>query len=195
MRNPVEAGAYIPLQDPLGAVVFAKRDKAGFNRVCGRAGRPEPVGVRVSSRLGNRVQGQQVQSLHRSVSHGRDGEGPLSAIALWNVDTSQRLRTVSSLPERVHRRYLLFWRGPGFPIDARSSFASVFCHSPHRKSLAAERVGEQVLQRFHFAPLARLSCLRDTGLEPTNVALGLTPVDLMPCQRLVGGCTNRGIWG
>jgi hypothetical protein len=87
----------------------------------------------------------------------------------------------------------LFRRFPGLPIDAGSSFASVFRHSSDSKSLAAQRVGEQALQSFDLAPLASLSCLRDTGLEPTNVPLSLSPVDLVPSEGYVGGRTNRGV--
>src|SRR5947209_10133563 len=38
-----------------------------------------------------------------------------------------------------------------------------------------------------------LSCLRDTGLEATNIALSLPPVDLVPREGYVGGRTNRGV--
>src|SRR5262245_23585702 len=100
---------------------------------------------------------------------------------------------ISPLLKHVQSRCLLFWCFPGLPIDARSSFASVFCHSSDSKGFAAQRVGEQALQRFHFAPLACLSCLRDTGLESTNVTLGPSPVNLVPCRRSVGGRTNRGV--
>src|SRR4051812_32969408 len=100
---------------------------------------------------------------------------------------------VSSLLQQLDGLRFLFRRFPGFPINAWSSFASVLRHSPHSKGFAAERMGEQALQSLHLAPLACLSCLRDTGLEPMNVPFSLTPIDLMPCERLVGGCTNRGI--
>src|SRR5438067_9573549 len=100
---------------------------------------------------------------------------------------------VSSLLQRANGSCLLFRRFPGLPIDAGSSFASVFRHSSDGKGFAAVRVGQQALQCFHFAPLAGLSCLRDTGLEPTNIALSTTPVDLVPGQGRVGGRTNRGV--
>jgi len=52
-----------------------------------------------------------------------------------------------------------------------------------------------MLQGFDLAPFSDLSCLRDTGLEPTNVSFSLTPVDLVPDEWNVGGCTNRGVRG
>jgi hypothetical protein len=100
---------------------------------------------------------------------------------------------ISSLMEMVNGCRLLFRRFPDFSVNAGCSFASVFCHSSDGKGFAAERVGEQALQGFHLSPLARLSCLRDTNLEPTNIPFGPTPVNLVPVQRPVGGCTNRGI--
>src|SRR5436305_10464446 len=99
---------------------------------------------------------------------------------------------ISSLVERANGCRLLFRRLPDFSIHARSSFASVFRHSSDSKGFATQRMGQQALQRFHSAPLACLSCLRDTGLEPTNIAFRLTPVDLVPWERHVGGRTNRG---
>src|SRR5437879_4003732 len=99
---------------------------------------------------------------------------------------------ISSLAQRLNGCCFLFRRLPDLPVNAGSSFASVFRHSSDGKGFAAVRVGQQVLQRFHFAPLASLSCLRDTGLEPTNIPFRLTPVDLVPWEQHVGGRTNRG---
>jgi hypothetical protein len=100
---------------------------------------------------------------------------------------------ISALVEPVNGCHLLLRRLPGFPINAGCSFARVFCHSPDGKGFAAKRAGEQALQGFHLAPFARLSCLRDTDLEPTNSPFSPTPVDLVPVQWPVGGRTNRGV--
>src|SRR2546422_7404544 len=100
---------------------------------------------------------------------------------------------ISSLVEPIDGCHLLLWRFPGFSINAGRSFAGVFCHSPDGKGFAAQRAGEQALQGFHPPPLACLSCLRDTDLEPTNRPFGPTPVDLVPVQWPVGGRTNRGV--
>src|SRR6266496_5187258 len=94
---------------------------------------------------------------------------------------------ISSLLQRANGCYLLFRRLPELSVNAGSSFSSVFCHSSDRKGFAAQRVGKQALQRFDSAPLACLSCLRDTGLEPMNISLRMTPVHLVPCERGVGG--------
>jgi hypothetical protein len=75
--------------------------------------------------------------------------------------------------------------------------ASAFCCGVFQVSPSTPgvrlRVGEQALQGFRFAPFARLSCLRDMSLEPMNVPFSMTPVDLMPCKRWVGGRTNRDL--
>src|SRR5712692_1116240 len=88
MRDSVKAGAYISFEDPFRTVVFTECNEAGFDRVCCRAGCPKPVRVRVSQCFGDRIEGQQVQGLHGSVPHGGNRKGPLSTIALRNVDTS-----------------------------------------------------------------------------------------------------------
>jgi len=50
-----------------------------------------------------------------------------------------------------------------------------------------------MLQGFDLAPFSDLSCLRDTGLEPTDIPFSLTPVDLVPSYGPVGGRTNRRV--
>jgi len=102
---------------------------------------------------------------------------------------------LSSLGERLDRFRFQFWRVPDGSINARSSFASVFRHSPHGKRLAVRRVGQSTGPRFDLAPFSGLSCLRDTGLEPTNRALSCAPVDLVPSYGPSGGRTNRGVRG
>ena len=82
---------------------------------------------------------------------------------------------------------------PGFPedfIDARGVLPLVFCHSSYGKSLAAERVGQQVLQGLHLVPLTFLRCLNDTRLQPTHVLVGGRPGDGVPAFLVVGGCTS-----
>jgi hypothetical protein len=78
---------------------------------------------------------------------------------------------ISSLLERLYSVCLLFWRIPDLSVDSRRIFALVFRHSSYGKNFPAERVGEQMLQGFHFAPSAFLCCLDDTRLEPTHIAV------------------------
>ena len=52
-------------------------------------------------------------------------------------------------------------------------------------------MGEQVLQCLDLAPLAFLSRLHDTGLEPTHVLVDLLPVDGVPVDLRMGGRTSR----
>ena len=70
------------------------------------------------------------------------------------------------------------------------SLALILRHSLDGNGLAAERVGQQVLQGFDLAPSAFLRCLHDTGLEPTHVAVGGRPVDGVPAFLGVGGRTS-----
>jgi hypothetical protein len=100
---------------------------------------------------------------------------------------------VSSLVEMVNGCHLVFRRRPGFPIHAGCSFARVFCHSPDGKGFATKRAGEQAGPRLHLVPFARLSCLRETDLQPTNSPFSPTPVNLVPVEWPAGGRTNRGV--
>ena len=76
-------------------------------------------------------------------------------------------------------------------------------HSFNGKSLAAERVGKQVLQGFHLVPSAFLRCLDDTRLlhspktatvvKPTHVLVSGTPINVVPFFGDVGSRTSRRI--
>ena len=66
-------------------------DVALHHRIGGGSFLPEPVGVRVGGRLGDGVQGEQVEGLHGPVPHRRDAEGAHLAVALRDVHPTQRL--------------------------------------------------------------------------------------------------------
>jgi hypothetical protein len=125
--------------------------------------------------------------------HRQNTERALFAIAFGDVDTARGLWVIASLSQHVNGSGFLFRGFPGFPIHPWYSFASVFRHSSDGKGFAAQRVGQQMLQGFDLAPPTGLCRLRNTGLEPTNIPLSLTPVNLVPSERRVGGRTNRGI--
>src|SRR5258708_13132668 len=71
---------------------------------------------------------------------------------------------------------------PGNSVHPRSATSSIFRHSPDGKKLAAERVGEQMLQGSHLVPSALLRCLYDTRLEPTHIRFYGPPVDILPLE-------------
>src|SRR5437660_761531 len=93
--------------------------------------------------------------------------------------------------QRLHRLRLLLRAVPQVAIDAGGARARSRSHSQDGRGAAAERVGEQVLQGFHLAPLALLDRLHDTRLEPTDVAPDLPPGDGVPAWRSVGGRTSN----
>ncbi len=193
MRASVEARTDIAFEHPLRPVFLTESNEAGFHCIRRTATSPNSVGVRISRRFGDRVKGQQVEGLHRPVMHGRIRERASSAIALGNGHAPSWQGMVSSLGKRLDGFCFLFWRVPDCSINARGSFASVFRHSPHGKRLAAERMGQYTLQGFDLAPFSSLSCLRETGLEPTNRAFSFSPVALVPGYKRVGSRTNRGV--
>src|SRR5436309_11399607 len=87
MRDSVEAGADILLENPLRSVISTECDETGFDRICRRTPSPNSYGVRVSRRFRDRVKCQQVEGLHSPISHGRNREGSLSTIALGNISS------------------------------------------------------------------------------------------------------------
>src|SRR5260370_14981527 len=151
----------------------------------------EVVGVRISRGFCKRVQSQQVECLHRPAPDARNAQRTLFAVSLGDIDTSERLRMIPSLPERGYGRCFLLGSVPNHLVYSWGSTTFVFRHSSHGKSLAAVRVGQQTLQGFDLAPSAFLRCLHNTRLEPTHVAVNGLPVNVMPsCHTVVGSCTS-----
>jgi len=97
---------------------------------------------------------------------------------------------VSSLPQRIDSRRFLAWGVPSDLVHSRCVLPLIFCHSFDGNCLPAKRMGEQMLQRFHFAPSALLRCLDNTGLQPTHVRVGRSPVDGLPVHLLMGNRTS-----
>jgi hypothetical protein len=93
---------------------------------------PKPVGVRVRQRLGDGVQTQQLQGLHRPIPHRRNPQAAEFAIRFSDIDTTQRLRPIAPLPERADGRGFLFRGLPGDSVDTGGPFPLVLRHSSHR---------------------------------------------------------------
>ena len=121
-----------------------------------------------------------MQGLHGSVLHRRDTQRTFLPVGFRDVHSSQRERFVASSLHLVYGHSFAFRVFPEDFIDARSVLALVFCHSSHGKSLAAKRVGQQVLQGMDLVPLAFLCCLNDTRLQPTHRLIDGIPS--MECQ-------------
>ena len=47
-----------------------------------------------------------------------------------------------------------------------------------------------MVQGFYLAPSTFLSCLHDTGLEPTHISVDFAPIDGISVHRFVRDCTN-----
>src|SRR6266699_1433088 len=97
---------------------------------------------------------------------------------------------VSSLLERLYGLCFLLWGFPDFSVYPWCPFALVFSHSFDSKCLAAKRVGQQVLQCLHFAPLALLLSLDDTHLKPSHFLIDRLPMNGVPAHFVVGSCTS-----
>src|SRR5712692_1127268 len=186
----VEAGRDVALQDPLSRSLPGKDDRALHHRIGGGSFLPEPVGVRVGSCLGDGVQGEQVEGLHRSIPHCRDAEGTLLAVTLRNEHPTQRSGAVPPLSQVEHCLHLLLRSVPPVAVHPWGVLPLIVRHALDGNGLAAVRVGQQVLQGFDLAPSAFLRCLHDTGLEPTHVVVGGRPGDGVPAFLGVGGGTS-----
>ncbi len=92
----------------------------------------ETVGIPVSSGFHNRIQSEKVECLHRPVLHCGDSERPhLFAVRFRDVNTSKRLRLVTSPLQLMYRLCLLLQCVPDFSVHTRSFLASIFRHSPN----------------------------------------------------------------
>ncbi len=142
-----------------------------------------------------------------------DAEWSLFVIALWNVCSSQWLRSVPPLVQGCDRCHLLIGRIPDYSIYARCVLALIFRHSLDCQHFGTMRAGQQSLQGFHLAPSAFLmekskrtrmiylnnglkpivrslidfsmSCLHNTRLQPTHVFMGGLPVDAVPTSHFL----------
>ena len=128
----------------------------------------------------------QIQGLHGSIC-ARDTQRTFLPVGFRDVHTAQREGFVASSLHLVYGHSFAFRVFPEDFIDARGVLALVFCHSSYGKSLAAERMGQQVLQGLHLVPLTGLRCLNDTRLQPTHRLVDRLPWDGMPVCRKVGG--------
>src|SRR5258708_19445634 len=125
--------------------------------------------MRISRGFCNRVQGQQVECLHRPAPDARNAQRTLFAVSLRNRDTPERLRMIPSLPERGYGRCFLLGSVPDDSVHSWGCTTFVFRHSSYGKSLAAVRVGQQTLQGFHLAPSAFLLSLPIPPPDPTHL--------------------------
>ena len=159
VTDSVEAGFDVPFQYPLWSGAVRQHRITLCHSIGAASFLPKPIRVWVGVRFGNGVQGLQIQRLHCSVLHCRDTQRTFLPIELRNIHPSQWESFIASLLHLVYGHPLFFRVFPEDFIDSRSVLTLVFCHSSDSKSLAAERVGQQVLQGFHLMPLTGLHCL------------------------------------
>ena len=191
MTDSVEAGFDVALQYPLRSGVVREHRMTLYHCIGAASFLPEPIRVRVGVCFGNGVQGLQIQRLHPSILHCRDTQRTFLPMRLRDIHPSQWQGFVAFLLHLVYGHPLFLRVFPEDFIDSRSVFALVLCHSSDSKSLAAERMGQQVLQGLHLVPLPGLPCLNDTRLQPTHVLVDRFPWNRMPVGGGVGSSTSR----
>lgn len=191
MADSIETGFDVTLHHPLCRAFPGQCFETLLDSVGTGAFFSEPVRVQVRLALCDGVKSRQVESLHRSIFHRRNTEGAFLAVRFRDVQSPQGEGLVTSLLERVYRLHLQLWRVPQNFVHASGFLAVIFRHSSHGKSLAAKRVGKQILQGLHLAPFAFLPSLHDTRLEPTHVFGDGLPVYGLPLPVYQGGRINR----
>ena len=88
VADAVEAGFDVAFQDPLGANgVWPSAMKHCSMASAGDRSCAEPVGVRIGGRFRDRVEGEQVEGLHRPVGHRGDAEGAHLACSVLGMYT------------------------------------------------------------------------------------------------------------
>ena len=190
VADPIKAGLDVAFEHPDGGRLHAQRFVALLERVRRRPPSTEAVGVYVPRGFRDRIEGEQVEGLHRPVIHCRDAERSQLAVALLDVDASKRQGTIPPLFQRGCGLHLTPRRVPQNAVHTRGSFAGVFGHPPHSERLAAERVGQEALQGFHLAPPPSLRRLHDTRLEPPHDLVDRTPIDVVPADCVAGDCAG-----
>src|SRR5258708_38898274 len=98
---------------------------------------------------------------------------------------------ISSYCDRFYGFSFLLGGFPDFSINPWCPFALVFSHPFNSKSFTAKGVGQQVLQRLDFAPLALLLSLYDTHLKPPHLLIDSLPIYGRPVSLLVRLPTKR----
>src|SRR5438552_1681142 len=99
MADSVETGPDVALQNPLRRMLPSENVEALLDGIRGRTLCAEAVGIWIAPSLRDRVQGEQVEGLHRPVMHRGDRQGALAlrAILLRNVDAPEREGAIASL--------------------------------------------------------------------------------------------------
>src|SRR5712691_883597 len=189
----VKAGFDVPFQYPLRSRAIREHRRALLHCVRTTPFLPKPIRVWVGQCFGNGVQSVQIQGLHGSILHCRDTQRTFLPVGFRDVHASQREGFVTSSLHLVYGHSFAFRVFPDDFIDPRSVLALVFCHSSYSKGLAAQRMGQQVLQGLYLVPLTGLRCLNDTRLQPTHRLVDRLPWDGMPVCREVGGSTSRSV--
>src|SRR5437870_3715973 len=192
MADSVETGPDIALQNRLWRMLPCESIEALLDGIRGRTLRTEAIGVRIAQSLRDRIQGQQVQGLHRPVVHRGDRQRALAmrAITLRHVDAPERASAIASLPQFSDGACFLLRGIPHTTVNPRGLPAIVVRHPLHGKGFAAERVGQEVLQGTDLAPSSRLHCLHKTRLEPPHRPVDGIPVNGVPGPRASGERTS-----
>src|SRR5271157_1018602 len=189
MANVIETALDIPFENPRSGA--PPEDVETLLNSVRRGSTPtEPVGIGIPRGFRERIESQQIKSLHCSVPHRRDAKRPSFAVRFRNIHPPQRLRMIASPFETLGGVVLLLRCRPDDSVHTRGLLALVFRHPFNGDYSAAPRAGQQALQGSHLVPPAVLRRLHDTRLKTTHGSLRLVPVYGIPADFLVWSCTN-----
>src|SRR5713101_3646085 len=131
MAYPVEARLDIAFQHPFRRVRLAEYVETLGHRIRCCTCWSEPIRVRVARRFRDGFQSEQVEGLHRPVTHRWDAEGPFLAVAFRDIHAPQGPWLVAAAAECLNGRCLLLWRFPRFMVNTRCPFPLILRHSSH----------------------------------------------------------------
>jgi hypothetical protein len=138
MADVLEASTNVALENPLRGIRMGQHDETLSDGIRRGALRPEPIRVRVARRFRDGSESEQVQCLHRSVTHRGDVQGALSrAVRFVDVDAPQREGFVAPLLQRFDGPRFLLRCIPDDAVHSWGLLAFVFRHSTNGEYLAA----------------------------------------------------------
>src|SRR6266545_5980828 len=101
MTDAIKARFDISFQNPARTVRTAQDVMTLFQGIRTTPLQPKAIGMAIGQAFRNRIEGQQVQSLHRSVRYGGDAQSAPFAVALGNGHAAEWLRLVAVPAQRA----------------------------------------------------------------------------------------------
>src|SRR5512132_3806886 len=169
MIDGVEALGDVGIEDPLAAALAGERDMDGLDRIHRASPWPETVAVRLEARLPLRLQRQLDDGLHYPVRDRRYAQRPPPAVALRDINPTDRLGMVALEAQTFPEQRESMRRQPAhLAVDPWCFPAAIdLRHLTDRQKLRGSRPNEELLKVPHLRRLAVLAGPKDPFLQPS----------------------------